>query len=89
MSQNIFDKFDIGDLVKHTSWRGGSKALITYGVVSAIRTHETPILPERKVEVTIQYNNNYMSKIHYNNRNTDALTRLEIIAKGKTNDKIV
>ena len=88
MSQNIldFDRFDIGDLVKHTNW---GNALITYGVVSAIRTHETPILPERKVEVTIQYNNGYMSKIHYNDHNTGALTKLEILAKGKTNDKIV
>jgi hypothetical protein len=88
MSQNIFDRFDLGDLVKHTNW-GGSLAiqpLITYGVVSAIRTHETPILPERKVEVTIQYANSYMSRVHYNNRNTGALTKLEIVAKGKTND---
>ena len=88
MSQNIFDRFDIGDLIKHTNW-GGIEPLITYGVVSAIRTHETPILPERKVEVTIQYANRYMSKIHYNNHNTGALTKLEILAKGKTNDKIV
>ena len=91
MSENIFDRFDLGDLVKHTNW-GGIKdgkrnALITYGVVSAIRTHETPILPERKVEVTIQYINDYLSKVHYNNRNTGALTKLEIIAKGKTNAK--
>jgi len=93
MSENIFDRFDIGDLVKHTNWggvkHGKRNALITYGVVSAIRTHETPILPERKVEVTIQYNNGYMSKIHYNDHNTGALTKLEILAKGKTNDKIV
>ena len=90
MSQNIFDRFDIGDLVKHTNWggikHGKRNALITYGVVSAIRTHETPILPERKVEVTIQYANSYMSRVHYNNRNTGALTKLEIVAKGKTND---
>jgi len=88
MSENIFDRFGIGDLVKHTSWGGpnGPKALITYGVVSAIRTHETPILPERKVEVTIQYNNGYMSKIHYNDHNINTLTKLEIVVKGKTND---
>jgi hypothetical protein len=90
MTENIFDRFDLGDLVKHTNW-GGIKdgkrnALITYGVVSAIRTHETPILPERKIEVTIQYANSYMSRVHYNNHNTGALTKLEIIAKGKNND---
>ena len=85
MSQNIFDRFDIGDLVKHTNW-GGTEPLITYGVVTAIRTHETPILPERKVEVTIQYINNYLSKVHYGNRNSGHLSKLEIISKGKTND---
>ena len=85
MSQNIFDRFDIGDLVRHTTRH--RKPVHTYGVVSAIRTHETPILPERKVEVTIQYANSYMSKVHYNNHNTGALTKLEIIAKGKTNAK--
>ena len=87
MSQNIFDRFDLGDLVKHTNW-GGSLAiqpLITYGVVSAIRTHETPILPERKVEVTIQYINDYLSKVHYGNRNSGHLTKLKIVAKGKIN----
>jgi len=87
MSENIFDRFDLGDLVRHTNWGGKRNALITYGVVSGIRTHETPILPERKVEVTIQYANSYMSKVHYNNHNTGALTKLEIIAKGKTNAK--
>ena len=87
MSENIFDRFGIGDLVKHTNWGGikDGKAFITYGVVSAIRTHETPILPERKVEVTVHYNNGYMSKIHYNDHNIGSLTKLEIIAKGKTN----
>ena len=97
MSQNIFDRLDLGDLVKHTKWGteaypglGGNafeQPLVTYGVVSAIRTHETPILPERKVEVTIQYINDYQSKVHYGNRNSDHLTKLIIIAKGKTNVK--
>ena len=87
MSENIFDRFDIGDLVKHTNKypEKDGNALIIYGVVSAIRTHQTPILPERKVEVTIQYNNGYMSKVHYGNRNSGHLSKLEIIAKGKTN----
>ena len=85
MSENIFDRFDIGDLVKHTTRH--RKPVHTYGVVSAIRTHETPILPERKVEVTIQYINDYLSKVHYGNRNSDHLTKLIIIAKGKTNAK--
>jgi hypothetical protein len=86
MSENIFDRFDIGDLIKHTMGGYQNKPIETYGVVSAIRTHETPILPERKVEVTVQYNNGYMTTVHYNNRNTDHLTKLEIVAKGKTND---
>ena len=87
MSENIFDRFDIGDLIKHTMGGYQNKPIETYGVVSAIRTHETPILPERKVGITIQYANSYMSRVHYNNRNTGALTKLEIVAKGKTNAK--
>tara|TARA_Y100000310_G_scaffold255678_1_gene263192 strand:+ start:1757 stop:2023 length:267 start_codon:yes stop_codon:yes gene_type:complete len=86
MTENIFDKFDIGDLIKHTTRH--PKPVHTYGVVSAIRTHETPILPERKVEVTIRYINHCHSKVHYGNRNSDHLTKLIIIAKGKTNDGI-
>ena len=86
MSQNIFDRFNIGDLIKHTMGGGGkdNTPIETYGVVSAIRTHETPILPERKVEVTIQFSNQYNSRVHYNNRNTNHLKHIEIIAKGKT-----
>ena len=83
MSQNIFDRFEIGDLVKHTMGGYQNKPIETYGVVSAIRTHETPTLPERKIEVTIQYINNYLSKVHYGNRNSGHLTKLEILAKGK------
>jgi len=81
MTENIFDRFDIGDLIKHTSRH--RKPVHTYGVVSAIRTHETPILPERKVEVTIQYTNNYMSRVHYNQFNTHHLSKIEILAKAK------
>lgn len=83
MSQNIFDKFDIGDLIKHTMGGYQNKPIETYGVVSAIRTHETPILPERKVEITIQFSNQYNSRVHYNNRNTNHLKHIEVIAKGK------
>jgi len=82
MTEKIFDRFDIGDLIKHTNW-GGKKPLITYGVVSEIRTHETPSIPEHKVEITVQYQNNYMSKVHYNQFNTQHLSKLEIIAKAK------
>ena len=83
MSENIFDRFDIGDLIKHTMGGYQNKPIETYGVVSAIRTHETPILPERKVEVTIQFSNQYNSRVHYNNRNTNHLKHIEVIAKGK------
>ena len=83
MSQNIFDRFDIGDLIKHTMGGYQNKPIETYGVVSAIRTHETPILPERKVEVTIQFSNQHNSRVHYNRFNTNHLKHIEVIAKGK------
>lgn len=83
MSENIFDRFDIGDLIKHTMGGYQNKPIETYGVVSAIRTHETPILPERKVGVTIRFSNQYNSRVHYNRFNTNHLKHIEVIAKGK------
>jgi hypothetical protein len=86
MSQNEFDRFDIGDLVRHTNW--GPPAcedpVWTYGVVTAIRTHETPILPERKIEISVRYSNQYNSLIHYNIRNSNSLKKVEVVAKAKS-----
>tara|TARA_R110002060_G_scaffold52472_1_gene63341 strand:- start:26 stop:196 length:171 start_codon:yes stop_codon:yes gene_type:complete len=52
MSENIFDRFDIGDLVKHTN---------SYAAYE-------------------------LGRVKHGNRNSDHLTKLIIIAKGKIND---
>ena len=85
MSQNEFDRFDIGDLVRHPFWAFQTREdpVWTYGVVTAIRTHETPILPERKIEISVRYSNPYNSLIHYNSRNSNSLKKVEVVAKGK------
>lgn len=85
MTQTIFDKFEIGDLVKHTRNEGPyTDPTYTYGIVTAIRTHETQILPERRVEITIRFNNPYNSVVHYNwNNELHLIQHVELIARAK------
>ena len=67
ISLNEFEKYDVGDLVRFWSGnlqrnRTGQDTMI--GIVTAIRTHETAILPEKKIGMNVRYANPAVTKYY-------------------------
>ena len=80
-----FEKYDVGDLVRFWSGnlqrnRTGQDTMI--GIVTAIRTHETPILPEKKIGMNVRYANPTITK-YYDALNVGVLANMEILQKAQ------